>query len=203
MGPTALRYLDAILGDLRSAGFSIENATHAFWLLDSYVYGHVIQDQLAVHVLGGDDRVGRIPSRADHHERIPASRRDGTTRAEVAYSFETEFEYGLDLIPRRLGPDRDRGDWLSLRCQDPDKSVKVGSPAEDPVRQVPRARRWSTGEANRRLDAGRRPRTRVFEERNLLIRAGVPVKVVPYDSVTRTPRSAFDAYQQLLPGMQA
>jgi len=43
-GHTALRYLDAILGNLRSAGFSIEDAAHAFWLLDSYVYGHVIQE---------------------------------------------------------------------------------------------------------------------------------------------------------------
>ena len=42
--PTALRYLNAILGNLRSAGFSIEDAAHAFWLLDSYVYGHVIQE---------------------------------------------------------------------------------------------------------------------------------------------------------------
>ena len=43
-GPTALRYLDAVLGNLRSAGFSMENAVHAFWLLDSFVYGHVIQE---------------------------------------------------------------------------------------------------------------------------------------------------------------
>ncbi len=44
MGPTALCYLNAILGNLRAAGFSIENAAHAFWVLDSYIYGQVIQE---------------------------------------------------------------------------------------------------------------------------------------------------------------
>ena len=44
MGPATMRYLDAILGNLRSSGFSVDDAVHAFWLLDSYVYGHVIQE---------------------------------------------------------------------------------------------------------------------------------------------------------------
>jgi hypothetical protein len=39
-----MRYLEAILGILRSAGFSVDYAAHAFWLLDSYVYGHVVQE---------------------------------------------------------------------------------------------------------------------------------------------------------------
>ena len=43
-GPATLRYVDAVLGTLRGGGFSVEMATHAFWLLDSYVYGHVIQE---------------------------------------------------------------------------------------------------------------------------------------------------------------
>ena len=44
MGPNQLRYVDSILGSLRSAGFSIDDAAHAFSLLDSYVYGHVVQE---------------------------------------------------------------------------------------------------------------------------------------------------------------
>jgi AcrR family transcriptional regulator len=43
-GPHAMRYLDAIIGSLRAAGFSMEDAGRAFMLLDSYVYGHVIQE---------------------------------------------------------------------------------------------------------------------------------------------------------------
>src|SRR5688500_8082756 len=44
MGPNQLRYVDAVLGSLRSAGFSVDDAADAFSLLDSYVYGHVVQE---------------------------------------------------------------------------------------------------------------------------------------------------------------
>ena len=92
--------MDAILGNLRSAGFSIENAAHAFWLLDSYVYGQVIQEtSFAVQHLDGDDRGDGSHPRADQHGRVPASRRDGRTRTQVReYSFDSEFDFGLALI---------------------------------------------------------------------------------------------------------
>jgi len=91
-GPTARRYLDAILGNLRSAGFSIENAVHAFWVLDCYVYGHVIQEtSLAFNSSeeltdsAGFDEYPHLVEIAQ-----PARR--------SAYSFDNEFEFGLDLI---------------------------------------------------------------------------------------------------------
>lgn len=43
MGPASLRQAEAVLGCLRAAGLGIEDAAYAFWLLDSFVYGHVIQ----------------------------------------------------------------------------------------------------------------------------------------------------------------
>ena len=43
-GPTSLRHHEAVLDCLREAGFSIENATHAYWLLDSYIYGFAIRE---------------------------------------------------------------------------------------------------------------------------------------------------------------
>ncbi|MEX2618916.1 MAG: TetR/AcrR family transcriptional regulator C-terminal domain-containing protein [Egibacteraceae bacterium] len=43
-GPTSLRHHEAVLDSLREAGFSIEDATHAYWLLDSYIYGFAIQE---------------------------------------------------------------------------------------------------------------------------------------------------------------
>jgi hypothetical protein len=42
--------------------------------------------------------------------------------------------------------------------------VEVGADDRDVVGPVPRARRWPTGEADRRLDAGRRRRSRVAED---------------------------------------
>ncbi len=44
LGPGQLRSLDAALGNLRSAGFSIEEAARALWLVDGFVYGQVVQE---------------------------------------------------------------------------------------------------------------------------------------------------------------
>lgn len=44
MGPATLRYTDAVIGSLRAAGFSVDMAAHAFLLLDSYIYGFVVQE---------------------------------------------------------------------------------------------------------------------------------------------------------------
>lgn len=44
-GPATLEHHDAVLGCLRSAGFSVPLAAHAFSVLDSYIYGFVLQEQ--------------------------------------------------------------------------------------------------------------------------------------------------------------
>ena len=43
-GHATLRHHDAVIGCLRRAGFSIEMAAHAFSVLDSYIYGFVLQE---------------------------------------------------------------------------------------------------------------------------------------------------------------
>ncbi len=43
VGPVMLRYVDATLGCLLSAGFSYEMADHAWNTLDSYIYGFTLQ----------------------------------------------------------------------------------------------------------------------------------------------------------------
>lgn len=98
-GPTALRYLDAILGTLRAAGFSIENAVHAFWLLDSFVYGHVIQET-STPISTSE---GLTESTGSALEEIPTEEYPhlveiGEEALRSGYSFDSEFEYGLDLI---------------------------------------------------------------------------------------------------------
>jgi AcrR family transcriptional regulator len=99
LGPTALRYLDAILGNLRSAGFSMDVATHAFWLLDSYVYGHVIQESS----MSVSSPVGGTASTASTVEAATTNAYPHLAEIEEharssEYSFDTEFVYGLDLI---------------------------------------------------------------------------------------------------------
>jgi Tetracyclin repressor-like, C-terminal domain len=43
-GPATLRHHDAVLGACRNAGFSDAMSAHAFSLIDSYVYGFVLQE---------------------------------------------------------------------------------------------------------------------------------------------------------------
>ncbi|MBC7268169.1 MAG: TetR/AcrR family transcriptional regulator, partial [Streptomyces sp.] len=43
-GPATLRHHDAVLGALRGAGFSVPMAAHAISLIDSYLYGFVLQE---------------------------------------------------------------------------------------------------------------------------------------------------------------
>jgi AcrR family transcriptional regulator len=99
MGPGALRYLDAILGSLRSAGFSVENAARAFWLLDSYVYGHVIQEASVPSSEPGttNEPVGSNLERA-RTEEFPHLVEVRERAREHGYSLDDEFEFGLELI---------------------------------------------------------------------------------------------------------
>jgi AcrR family transcriptional regulator len=99
MGPTALRYLDAILGNLRSAGFSIDNAAHAFWILDAYVYGQVVQEN-SLSLSTPKDMAEPVES---IHERRTANEYAYLLEMEEHalksdYSFDSEFAFGLDLI---------------------------------------------------------------------------------------------------------
>ena len=41
-GPANLRHHDAVIGNLRAAGFDMAMAAHAYSLLDSYIYGFAL-----------------------------------------------------------------------------------------------------------------------------------------------------------------
>lgn len=93
-GATVRRYLDAILGNLRAAGFSLEDAAHAFWLLDSYVYGHVVQEASARS--GGAGEGAAVEE--DASEAYPHLAEMEESAREGGYSFDQEFAFGLELI---------------------------------------------------------------------------------------------------------
>jgi AcrR family transcriptional regulator len=104
MGPNQLRYVDSVLGSLRSAGFSIDEAAHAFSLLDSYVYGHVVQEMS----MSGVSRPGEPPGPATESEAFsteyPHLAEMATHAAGGAFSFDGEFGHGLDVILSALEP---------------------------------------------------------------------------------------------------
>ena len=98
-GPTALRYMDAIIGSLLSAGLSMEHAAHAFWLLDCYVYGQVIQEIS----LPFDSSEEMADSAASTLEQTTTSEFPNLAAMyehalTAGYSYDGEFEFGLDLI---------------------------------------------------------------------------------------------------------
>jgi AcrR family transcriptional regulator len=99
-GPATLRHHDAVIGSCRRAGFSVAMAAHAFSLLDSYIYGFVLQevnlpfddtDNLEVVV---DSMM--LPFSADEYPHLV----ELTTQhiLQPGYSYANEFEYGLGLI---------------------------------------------------------------------------------------------------------
>jgi AcrR family transcriptional regulator len=99
-GPASLRYVDSVLGILRSAGFSVENAAHAFWLLDSYVYGHIVQE---TSFAPDGPATGTAASTASDLEQAvtgdyPHLAEMGAHATRIGFSIDVEFAFGLDLI---------------------------------------------------------------------------------------------------------
>jgi AcrR family transcriptional regulator len=99
-GPATLRHHDAVIGSLRAAGFSIVMAAHAFSVIDSHLYGFVLQE-----VTLPFDTVEEIPDIAQMMlERMPRDLYPHLTELTVehilrpGYDYGEEFEFGLDLI---------------------------------------------------------------------------------------------------------
>ena len=98
-GSTVLRYVDSILGSLRSAGFSVSDAAHAFWLLDSYVYGHVVQEN-SMSLETRNEKTEAVatsaePPTAEEYPHLAEAQEDAL---RTGYTFDGEFEFGLNLI---------------------------------------------------------------------------------------------------------
>lgn len=99
-GPANLRHREAFTACLRRAGFSVVMATHANWLLDSYVYGFVLQesslpfdtaDELADLV--EDTFLPQLPP-----DEFPYLNESATGLIAAGYDPAEEFTFGLDLV---------------------------------------------------------------------------------------------------------
>lgn len=106
-GPATLRRHDAVLGLLRTAGFSVATTVQAISTIDSFVYGFVLQelslpfsdtterDDVADQILAPHPE-DTYPHLAEVIAAMTSSPGDGT---------ETSFDYGLRLILGALEPD--------------------------------------------------------------------------------------------------
>jgi AcrR family transcriptional regulator len=99
-GPATLRHLDAVIGCLRGAGFSLELTAHAYAVIDSYVYGFAMSE--ASLPINGPETVGEVAESmmfeflaADYPNLL-----EFTTGhiLQPGYDFGLEFDYGLDLV---------------------------------------------------------------------------------------------------------
>lgn len=108
-GHANLRHHEAVIACLRKAGFSVAMATHANWLLDSYVYGYALQvvslpfdsaDELADMVEGV--YLPQLPA-----DEFPYLNESAAALVGTGYDPADEFGFGLDLILDALEPLRD------------------------------------------------------------------------------------------------
>jgi AcrR family transcriptional regulator len=99
-GPATLRHLDAMIGCCRHAGFSIVMAAHAISLIDSYIYGFVLQEvnlpfdntddlELVVEAilpnLSMDDYPHLLELTTEHV-------------LQPGYDYGNEFDFGLSVV---------------------------------------------------------------------------------------------------------
>ncbi len=111
-GPATLRQHNAAIGCLRSGGFSIAGAAHAFSVLDSYIYGSTLQElSLPFQSPAELEDVG-----GSILEQMPGGEFPHLTEMIVdralkpGYAYVEEFGIGLDLILDGL--ERQRESWL-------------------------------------------------------------------------------------------
>lgn len=105
-GPAHLRHREAVTACLRRAGFTVLMATHANWLLDSYVYGFVLQEASLPFDTAGeladlveDVYLPRLPP-----DEFPYLNESAAELVAAGYDPAEEFMFGLDLILAALEP---------------------------------------------------------------------------------------------------
>ena len=99
-GLATLAHHDDVLGCLRSDGFSVAEAGHAFAVLDAFTHGFVVQE--ASLPLGPGESEGDLAASivaAMPADRYPHLVEFATERVmQPGYDFGDEFDYGLNLI---------------------------------------------------------------------------------------------------------
>jgi AcrR family transcriptional regulator len=111
-GPANLRLHNAVLGCLRTAGFSLEATVHAYSALDAYIYGFALQERDMSSETAGDFAAEAQRQMhayqdvlADYPYLVEVV---GGHVASSGYDYAGEFVFGLDLILDALDRLRDR-----------------------------------------------------------------------------------------------
>lgn len=110
-GPANLRHREAFTACLRQAGFSVVMATHANWLLNSYVYGFALQEASLPFDSAEDlaDMTESVYLPQLPADEFPYLNESATELAAAGYDPADEFLFGLDLVLAALEPLRSAG----------------------------------------------------------------------------------------------
>ena len=99
-GPAGLRHHDAVIGSLRTAGFDMVMAAHAYSLLDSYIYGFALtkrnlpfETSEEVAEVAQTMLAPFVPAEYPNLVEFIAGH-----AMQPGYDYEAEFEYGLDVV---------------------------------------------------------------------------------------------------------
>jgi predicted RNase H-like nuclease/AcrR family transcriptional regulator len=125
-GPESLKHHDAVLGCLLAQGFSLTSTGTAFALLDSHLYGHVLQEvslpfegEADLAALGAELLAPEVRAAYPHFTAYATER-----ALQPGYSFGNEFEVGLDLV---------LGALAGLRSGSGAAAAAPGHPASEPL----------------------------------------------------------------------
>ena len=99
-GPATLAHHDAVLGTLRTAGFSREMTAHAYAVLDAFIYGYALQE--ASLPFEGPEGLGEVAppimelmSTGEYPHMVDMAT---SYFLQPGYDFSDEFDFGLGLI---------------------------------------------------------------------------------------------------------
>jgi AcrR family transcriptional regulator len=97
--PARLEYMNALLGALRSAGFSAETTYHAYHVLDAHIIGFTLWASTHGSVPVDVEDVRSFIDRIIPTETYPHLHEHGMQHLEAGpHQDVTAFEYGLDLV---------------------------------------------------------------------------------------------------------
>lgn len=103
-GPALLRHHDRVIGCLREGGFSLMLASHAFSVIDAYVYGFVLTEQNLPFDPAVAENAGDFARQFElmitEYPNLSALVQELTSGRE--YVFSDEFEMGLEMILDQL-----------------------------------------------------------------------------------------------------
>jgi AcrR family transcriptional regulator len=109
-GPSTLGHLDALIGILRRAGFSVALTAHALSAIDAYVYGFAMQERALP--FDSEERSTEVVQQIladmpqDEWPHLVEFSREHVLKP--GYDYGQEFEWGLDLVLDGLERERRR-----------------------------------------------------------------------------------------------